>query len=231
MQIPGSYLLVQGLLKPQEIDFLEQLIEKAPFEDGRKSATDAAKSVKNNLQIPKNGSAEKQQIDGVIYHAISSSPLIQNAVMPTRILPPIISKYEPGMQYGEHVDSPIMGDPQVGVIRTDAAMTIFLSDPETYEGGELSIHTSAGETKFKLNKGDAIIYPTTRVHGVAPVTSGVRLAAVTWMQCAVRNADYRELLFQLKSVQAVMEQKDPQSEEHLILLQIYSNLLRMWAEI
>lgn len=231
MQIPGSYLIVQGLLKSQEIDFLEQLIGRAPFEDGKNSATDAAKSVKNNLQMPKTGSAEKQQIDGVIYHAISSSPVIQHAVMPTRILPPIISKYEPGMHYGAHVDSPIMGDPQLGVIRTDAAMTLFLSDPETYEGGELYIHTSAGEMKFKLNKGDAIIYPTTKVHGVTPVSSGVRIAAVTWMQCAVRNAENRELLFQLKSVQAVLEQKDPKSEEHLVLLQIYSNLLRMWAEI
>lgn len=231
MQIPGSYLIVQGLLKPQEISFLEQIIGKAAFEDGRKTATDAAKSVKNNLQIPKTGSPEKQQIDGVIYHALSSSPLIQSAVMPTRILPPIISKYEPGMHYGAHVDSPLMGDPQAGVIRTDVGMTIFLSDPDTYAGGELYIHTSAGEVMFKLNKGDAIIYPTTKVHGVTPVTSGVRLAAVTWMQCAVRNAENRELLFQLKSVQAVMEQKDPSSEEHLVLLQIYSNLLRMWAEI
>lgn len=231
MQIPGAYLTIPGLLKPEEIVFLERLLMSAPFESGISSATDAAKAVKKNLQMPKTGSMEKQQIDGLFFHAVSNSPLIQAALLPTRILPPTISKYEPGMHYGAHVDSPIMGDQQVGVIRTDVGMTLFLSDPETYEGGELYIYTSTGEVKFKLNKGDAIIYPTTQVHGVAPVTSGVRLAAISWMQCAVRNANNREILFQLKSVQSVMEQNNPQSSENLVLLQIYSNLLRMWAEI
>jgi PKHD-type hydroxylase len=231
MYIPGAYLTIPGLLKPEEIVFLERLLHTVTFEDGTATATDAAKSVKKNLQMPKTGSMEKQQIDGIFFHALSNSPLIQAAVMPTRILPPTISKYEPGMHYGAHVDSPIMGDPQMGVIRTDVGMTLFLSDPETYEGGELYIYTPTGEVKFKLNKGDAIIYPTTQVHGVTPVTAGMRLAAISWMQCAVRSSTNRELLFQLKSVQSMLEQSNAQSPENLILLQIYSNLLRMWAEI
>jgi PKHD-type hydroxylase len=226
-----AYLNVPGLLKPMELDMIDRLIAAANFEDGSGTATDAAKMVKKNLQMPKTGSREKQQIDGIVMHAIAQSPLIQAALMPIRVLPPIISKYEPGMHYGMHVDSPIMGDPQVGAIRTDVGMTIFLAEPDTYEGGELAVQTATGEVRYKLHRGDAIIYPTTQIHGVMPVTSGTRLAAVTWMQCAVRDIQQREILFHLKSVQTLTEQQNPHSQENLVLLQIYSNLVRMWAEL
>lgn len=231
MNLPTAYLSVPGLLRPMELDSINRVLSAANFEDGAATATDAAKSVKRNLQLPKNGSLEKQQVDAIVMNAIAQSPLIQAALMPTRILPPIISKYEPGMHYGMHVDSPIMGDPQVGAIRTDVGMTIFLSEPDTYEGGELSILTQSGEERYKLKPGDAIIYPTTQVHGVLPVSSGTRLAAVTWMQCAVRNPAQREMLFQLKTVQTTLEKQDSKSPENLLLLQVYSNLIRMWAEM
>ncbi|MDX1911330.1 MAG: Fe2+-dependent dioxygenase [Saprospiraceae bacterium] len=231
-QIPSQYIVVRGLLQPIELNLIERLLAAANFEDGAATATDAAKLVKRNLQIPKNGSAEKQQLDAVILRAVSQNVLIQSALLPTRILPPIISKYEPGMHYGMHVDSPIMGDPQVGAIRTDVGMTIFLSDPASYKGGELAVHTQAGtEERYKLERGDAIIYPTTQVHGVLPVTSGVRLAAVTWMQCAIRNPQQREMLQHLKTVQGSLEKQNPQAPENLMLLQVYSNLIRMWAEM
>ncbi len=226
-----AYLTVPGLLKPMELDMLERLLSGAHFEDGTSTATDAAQKVKNNLQLPKTGSMEKQQTDAIVMNAIAQSPLIQAALMPSRVLPPIISKYEPGMHYGMHVDSPIMGDAQVGAIRTDVGMTIFLSEPGSYEGGELSVQTATGEVRYKLNRGDAIIYPTTQIHGVLPVTQGVRLAAVTWMQCAVRDIQQREMLFHLKSVQTMLEKQNPHAQENLILLQIYSNLIRMWAEL
>jgi PKHD-type hydroxylase len=232
MHLPSQYLVLRGLLQPVELNVIDRLMAAASFEDGAATATDAAKLVKNNLQIPKNGSIEKQQLDAIILRAISQSALIQSALMPVRILPPIISKYEPGMHYGMHVDSPIMGDPQVGAIRTDVGMTIFLADPGTYKGGELAVQTQSGaEERYKLERGDAIIYPTTQVHGVLPVTSGVRLAAVTWMQCAVRNPQQREMLHHLKTVQASLEKQNPQAPENLMLLQVYSNLIRMWAEM
>ncbi len=231
MNLPTSYLTVPGLLKPMELDMINRILSSANFEDGTATATDAAKSVKRNLQLPKTGSLEKQQIDAIVMQAIGQSALIQTALMPTRMLPPIISKYEPGMHYGMHVDSPIMGDPQVGAIRTDVGMTIFLSEPGSYEGGELEIITQSGSERYKLNPGDAIIYPTTQIHGVLPVTSGIRLAAVTWMQCAVRNAQQREMLFHLKTVQATLEKQDSKSQENLLMLQVYSNLIRMWAEM
>lgn len=227
----STYLQIPGLLKPMELDMINRVLGSAKFEDGVATATDAAKSVKHNLQLPKNGSLEKQQIDAIVMNALLQNTLIQTALMPSRILPPIISKYEPGMHYGMHVDSPIMGDPQVGAIRTDVGMTIFLSEPGTYTGGELSIHTQSGTQSYKLNPGDALIYPTTQVHGVLPVTAGVRLAAVTWMQCAVRNPQQREMLFQLKTAQTALEKQDAKSAENLLLLQVYSNLIRMWAEL
>lgn len=226
----GSYLIVSGLLKSGEIDLIVQLLEKAAFEDGAGTAADAARSVKKNLQLPRQGSPEQQQAGALVLHAIRNSPLIHAAVMPKLVLHPIISRYEPGMHYGHHVDSPLMSDDN-GTIRTDAGMTLFLSSPDSYTGGELEVLTPSGLQRFKLNSGDAIIYPTTAIHGVLPVTSGVRLAAVTWMQCAVRNAEQREILFHLKSAQALVEKRDSQAPENLALLQVYSNLVRMWADI
>ncbi len=227
----NTYLVVPGLLMLGEIEAIERLLQAAHFEDGAATATDAAKSVKKNLQLPKAGSPAKQQIDSIIMQALAQSPLIQAALTPTRILPPIISKYEPGMHYGNHVDSPLMADPHMGAIRVDMAMTLFLAEPESYEGGELSLFTQTGEVKYKLPKGDAILYPATQIHSVLPVTKGVRLAAVTWLQCAVRDTQQREILFQLKSAQSMIEKKGGHPDENLVLLQVYSNLVRMWAEI
>ena len=226
----GTYLTVTGLLKAGEIEYITQLLQSARFEDGTATAGDAARSAKKNLQLPRHGSQEQQQIGGLVLHAISNSPLIQAAVMPKRVLLPIVSRYEPGMHYGHHVDSPLMSD-ENGTLRTDVGMTLFLSAPDTYAGGELEVITQSGLQRFKLNSGDAIIYPTTAVHGVLPVTSGVRLAVVTWMQCAVRSAEHRELLFNLKSAQALVERRDSQAPENLALLQVYSNLVRMWSDI
>ncbi len=227
----STYLVVPGLLLKGELEVISSLVQGSHFESGAGTATTAARAVKHNLQIPPTGSEQKQQIDALILQAIAQSPLIQHAILPTRILPPIISSYEPGMYYGYHVDSPIMANAQAGPVRADVAMTLFLADPHTYEGGELSLITPSGEVKYKLAKGDAILYPCTQVHAVLPVTTGVRLAAVTWLQCAVRDHAQREILFQLKSAQTLVEQKDPNSPENLALLQIYSNLMRRWAEI
>ncbi len=230
MSMGSSYLVVSGLLKPAELEFIEGLLYTAVFEDGAGTATAAAKSVKKNLQLPGQESPGRQQIGAIVLHAVQQSPLIHAAVMPKMVLQPLISKYEPGMHYGHHVDSPLMSD-ENGTIRTDVGMTLFLSTPESYEGGELEVITQSGPQRFKPGRGDAIIYPATAIHSVLPVTSGVRLAAVTWMQCAVRDAEKREILFNLKSAQALVERKDSQAPENLALLQVYSNLVRMWAEI
>lgn len=229
MAIPETgYLQVRQLLNPDELETITSLSKIGRFIDGKLTATDAAAKVKSNMQMPLEGSLEAQQIGNIVMKAITRNPLIQAAILPKLILPPLVSKYQPGMNYGLHVDSPLMGHQYT--IRTDVGMTLFLSDPETYEGGELAVYTEVGEVKFKLAKGDAIIYPTTKLHKVNPVVSGERVAVVTWMQCAIRDAQKREILFKLKAASDEFKNEE-KSEAFLALQQVYSNLVRMWAEL
>lgn len=222
------YLHVEKLLNEQQLTQIWTLIQSADFKDGKATATDFAGEVKQNQQIRAEESFQAQQAGNIILQAMSQHPHLQAAVLPKMVLPPLISKYQEGMNYGMHVDSPLMGGQYT--IRTDVGMTLFLSHPDTYQGGELQVITESGEKLFKLPAGDAVIYPTTKLHRVLPVTSGVRMAAVTWMQCAVRNADHREMLLSLnRATQAVGEKG--MTDEHLALQQVYANLLRMWAEI
>jgi PKHD-type hydroxylase len=229
MQLPQMMLHIPGLLTPEMLQQLDVLIPQLQFADGKATATGAAAQVKNNLQVSKEAHAAHPEVQQIIARAILTNPLVQTAIMPVRILPPIISKYEQGMHYGWHTDSPLMGEEFT--IRVDASITIFLNPPAEYQGGELVIHSPAGYMQYKLERGDAIIYPTTRLHGVNSVSSGHRLAAVTWMQCAIKNPDQRELLFQLKTTSDTIGTAQPGSTEHLMLMQVYSNLVRMWAEL
>lgn len=229
MQLPQMMLHVPGLLSPELLQQIDALLPLLTFADGRSTATGAALQVKNNLQVSKEAHAAHPEVQQLVARAILSNPLIQQAIMPVRILPPIISKYEQGMHYGWHTDSPLMGDEFT--IRVDVSITVFLNPPAEYHGGELVIHTQGGYAQYKLEKGDAIIYPTTRLHAVNAVTSGHRMAAVTWMQCAVKNPEQRELLFQLKAASDSVGQTQSGSTEHLMLMQVYSNLVRMWAEL
>jgi PKHD-type hydroxylase len=217
-----------GLLNKTALDAIHQLLEKVPFIDGRNTATDAAREVKRNMQADMNDQQIMPQLQQIIGVALMNQPKFQIEFYAARIYPFLFSKYETKMGYGWHVDSPIMGSPPV---RTDLAMTIFLSDPSTYEGGELIIRTDAGETAYKPAMGDAIVYPCQYVHCVNDVTSGMRIAAVSWIQCSVRSIEQRALLAQLKHTHNKLAEKDPQAVETQSVLQTWSNLLRMWAEV
>lgn len=219
---------IPSLLKPEEIILLEPLINKAVFVDGKATASMAAKEVKNNLQVEAGAAGNMDTIRHLLTKAIQSSPFFQAAAQPKKVHPFIISKYTAGKYYGWHVDSPIMGEPP---IRTDLAMTVFLSDPSAYEGGELMIQTSAGNMAVKPAKGDAILYPCQFLHCVNEIKAGERLAAVTWIQSNIQSAEQRQLLFQLSQVYALLLQKDKQAPEANLLLQSYSNLFRMWADV
>ncbi|HYF31888.1 MAG TPA: Fe2+-dependent dioxygenase [Chitinophagaceae bacterium] len=229
MQLPQMLLHIPGLLSPEVLQQADGLLPSLQFVDGKSTATGPAQQVKNNLQVSKEAHAAHPELQQLIARAILSNALVQQAIMPVRILPPIISKYEKGMHYGWHTDSPLMGDEFT--IRVDASITVFLNNPAEYEGGELVIHSPGGYVNYKLQRGDAIIYPTTRLHGVNQVSAGHRVAAVTWMQCAVKNPEQRELLFQLKATTDAIGNAQPGSTEHLLLMQVYSNLVRMWAEL
>ena len=223
-----QFIQIPALLQPQEITIIEGLISKASFVDGKITATAAAKTVKNNLQVDAGNKEVLDQIHPIIDKALNESPLFHAAAMPHHVYPYIISKYSAGKYYGWHVDSPIMGDPP---IRTDLAMTIFLSDPQSYVGGELILQTTAGAVSFKPAKGDAILYPCQFLHCVNEIKSGERLAAVTWIQSKIKSPEQRQILFHLSQVQAVLNQKDMHAPETNLLMQSYSNLIRMWAEV
>ena len=229
MQLPQMLLHVPGLLSPGQLQKADNLLPSLQFIDGKSTASGAALQVKNNLQVSKEAHQAHPELQQLVGQAILSSPMIQQAIMPSKILPPLISKYESNMHYGWHTDSPLMGTDYI--IRVDVSITVFLNHPSEYEGGELVIHGPGGFVQYKLAKGDAIIYPTTRLHAVNKVTSGNRIAAVTWMQCAIKNPEQRELLFQFKAANDAIGAEKANTTEYLLLQQVYSNLIRMWAEV
>jgi PKHD-type hydroxylase len=220
-----SLLHLPQLLTHEELTKIDALIESSLFVDGAKTASLAAQSVKNNLQIDKDNTQTLPPLQKIILQALETNPLFQIATLPKHIYPIVFSKYSEGMTYGWHVDSPQMGSPS---IRTDLAMTIFLSDPSTYEGGELLIQGSQGITAYKPNKGDAVVYPCMYLHCVNPITQGERRAAVTWIQSEVGSVEKRQILFDMNQIHGSLYQKDPNSMEANLLLQTHSNLLRMW---
>ena len=219
---------IPSILKPEELITLDMLIPAINFVDGKATASMAAKDVKNNLQAEGGEDDTLKAVRQLIYAAVMSSPNFNVAAQPKKVHPFIISKYTLGKYYGWHVDSPLMGDP---AIRTDLAMTIFLSDPSTYEGGELMIQTATGPVAVKPAKGDAILYPCQFLHCVNEIKNGERLAAVTWIQSNIQSPEQRQLLFELNQVHAMLSQRDKHAPETMQLLQTYSNLFRMWADV
>jgi PKHD-type hydroxylase len=216
------------LLDETTLALINQLLTHAPYVDGRTTATESAKLVKNNLQVDMNDRTVLPQLYQLLGNAMGVEPRFNTMIYASRVYPFLLSKCTEGMHYGWHVDSPLMGgSPSV---RTDLAMTIFLSDPATYEGGELVIRTEGGEISFKPQAGHAVIYPCQYLHCVNEVRSGTRSVAVTWLQCSVRSAEQRKILADLKGLHEALAQEDPLSIRTQQVLQTWSNLLRMWAE-
>lgn len=224
----GVYLQISQLLSNEQQKAVDDLLSQSDFVDGKTTATAAAREVKKNTQIDITDSKTLPYIQQHIIDAINRNPDFQAAVMPRHVYPPLISRYRQGMSYGNHVDSPLMGN--YPPMRGDIAMTVFLSDPTTYGGGELEVQSPAGILTYKLNKGDAIVYPCTQVHQVKEVSKGMRQVAVTWIQSHVRDAAKRQILFELYSIHKAISKNNPNSPEANQLLQTHSNLVRMWAE-
>lgn len=226
-----NLLKVESFLNDEQVNRLVEIIGQLEFQDGRSTASERAIEAKHNLQLnPVNGYA-KQTIEGVLIQALTSNLLIQETIFPLKVYPPIISKYILGMYYGSHVDSPIMADAQVGLIRTDMAMTLFLSNADDYDGGELVLLTDDGEVAIKLDKGGAVFYPASIVHRVNEVKRGERLAMVSWIQSLIPDPGRRAIVAEIKKIERKISLIDPHSEEALGLLQVYSNLIKMWSII
>jgi len=222
-----QFIQIPALLFEDELKTLDNWIAKANFADGKLTATPPARDVKNNRQIEQ-GDESLSEIQSLLGAALQKSPLFNVAALPKSVYPFIINKYAAGSYYGWHLDSPVMGNPP---IRTDLAMTIFLSEPDTYEGGELIIQSETGTASFKPAKGDAVLYPCQYLHCVNEIKSGVRLAAVTWIQSNVKSPEQRQILFQLNQVHGSLYQQAPQAAETQLLLQTHGNLFRMWADM
>jgi PKHD-type hydroxylase len=213
------------VLEPAQAAHILRALGSHPFIDGKATASGIARDIKNNLQAERTGDS-LAELDQLVSSALCANSVFQSFAFPRRVRPPIFSRYEPGMNYGAHVDGCIMND-NGSLLRADLAVTVFLSPPESYDGGELVIELPYGETEIKLAPGEAVLYPADTVHRVAPVTRGVRMAAVTWVQTAVQDSRMRALLFDLARA---LQQAEANEDPKLLLSKSYHNLLRMTAE-
>lgn len=222
-------LTIPGLLIPAQLEKLRELLDGAEFVDGRLTAGFAAARVKNNLEL-KAETARRERLNRVLMAAFAHNPSFRFGALPHRVADPIVARYTPGMEYGDHVDDAIMGT-QGPRFRTDVSMTVFLNPPESYDGGELRIRSPFGEREVKLPAGDAVIYPSSSLHRVAEVTRGERLVVLTWIQSYVRDAARRELLYELNLAREALLKSQPGAETTGYVDRSYSNLLRMWADL
>ncbi|MEM7554845.1 MAG: Fe2+-dependent dioxygenase [Cyanobacteria bacterium P01_A01_bin.84] len=221
-------LCIEQVLTADELSLIISSIENAEFIDGKLTAGWFAKQVKNNKQLSRNNSADKE-LQSVIVEALKRNHLFQAAIRPKIIRPTIFSCYEVDMYYGSHTDNALMGNEHP--MRSDVSFTLFLNSPTSYKGGELVIDTSLGEQAFKLEAGSMIVYPSTTIHRVENVTEGKRLAAVSWVQSFVRDASQREMLFDLDTAKKVMYQKYGKTPEFDLVAKTHANLLRKWVEV
>lgn len=221
---------IQGVLDVDGLARVRALLDGVRFEDGRRTAGWHARAVKENEQAA-GGHPDARAAAEEVAAALLRNPVYQAAALPRRLRPVLFARYPGEGAYGSHVDDALMGlsDPG-GPTRADVSTTVFLAEPDSYAGGELVIESAAGEQAFKLGAGDAVVYPATTLHRVAPVTAGERLVAVTWAQSLVRDAADRELLFDLDQARRDVFARDGQSSTFRLLAKSYANLLRRFAE-
>jgi len=222
------YAQLNDVLTVDERARLDAMLAGARFEDGASTAGPAARRVKHNRQVSQSDEATSPA-RALVMEALVRHETFRNHAMPLRMMPIVFSRYEPGMTYGDHTDNAIMGrDP---VVRTDLAVTVFLSSPESYDGGELMIGVDGDPRPVKLRAGSAVVYDATSLHRVEPVTRGVRLAAVTWIQSLVRNSAQRELLADISIALNWLREVAPASPQTLKLAKARANLVRMWSDL
>jgi len=215
-------IVIGNVLSADEVGVLRQALERAQFVDGRETAGFAARLVKNNRQASDRRLETQRKL---IAERIMGNELFGLAVRPKVLTPLLFSRYEPGMQYGSHVDDALMDG-----MRTDVSFTLFVSEPDSYDGGELVIESAAGEDAIKLQAGALVAYPSTSLHHVAAVTRGVRYAVAGWARSLVRDAARRELLFDLDTARRALFARDGKTAEFDLISKSTANLLRMWME-
>lgn len=221
---------IPALLSKAEVTHCRSILEAADWVDGKVTAGYQSARNKNNIQLAEHSEAAKQLGD-IILAALANSNLFMSAALPLKIFPPLFNCYQGGHSFGVHVDNAIRQVKGTAIkVRTDLSMTLFLSEPDEYDGGELVIEDTYGTQSIKLDAGDMILYPSTSLHRVTPVTKGRRLASFFWLQSMVASDEKRTLLYDMDmSIQNLSQG----NEDHPAIIQltgVYHNLLRQWAQ-
>lgn len=224
-------IVIKDILSPVQLQQLNHVIAKQTWVDGSTTAGQQSNGVKNNQQLSPDSPTVRGLEDQVLA-ALAQNPTFISAALPLKIFPPMFNRYSEGETYGLHVDNAIRIPPGSSArIRTDLSATLFLTDPDSYQGGDLVIEDHFGTQPVKLAAGDMVLYPSTTLHRVTPVTQGDRISAVFWIQSMVRNNEHRKLLFNLdQSVQSLTTLHGNEDQDVMRLSGIYHNLIRQWAE-
>jgi PKHD-type hydroxylase len=220
---------IKGILDQNQLATAHKLIVAGNYSDGSTSAGMAARRVKHNEELVLD-ETQMSELNNLVMNSLVNHPVYSSAALPLRVAAPYYAHYTQGMSYGSHVDDPIMGMGSE-LYRSDVSITIFLSSPDDYDGGELVVQTAFGEQQVKLPAGDAVLYPSSSVHRVAEVTQGERLVAVTWVQSLVQEPEKRALLHDLNQARETLLRDKPDAAETRQVNQSYVNLVRMWADI
>ena len=224
-------LHVPDVLSADQVREIRASLDATEWVDGRETVGDQGARVKRNRQLPEQ-SPVGRELGKTILGALARNPLFFSAALPLRFVPPLFNLYEGGEHYGLHVDGSVRSVPGTGEqLRTDLSCTLFLCDPEDYEGGELEVVDTYGTHEVKLPAGDLILYPSSSLHRVHPVTRGTRVCSFFWLQSMVRDDRQRAMLFELDQVIQKLRGRLGECEDSIALTGQYHNLLRMWSEV
>lgn len=231
-------LHIPGILDREQLARIRAALDDAEWVDGRQTVGAQGAQVKRNLQLAED-SPLRRELGALVLAALARNPMYFAAALPLRTLAPRFNRYEGGGTYGAHVDGAVMALPasapgglpgEHGYVRSDLSCTLFLNEPGEYDGGGLVVDDTYGEHEVKLPAGDLILYPSSSLHRVEPVTRGARIASFFWIQSLVRDLEQRQLLYQLDTSIQALTASGADREALLRLTGIYHNLLRRWAE-
>lgn len=225
-------IVIEDLLSGEEVADFRSKLAQAQWRDGAQTAGTRSVAVKQNLQVDR-ACPIGTELGNAVLRKLGANPLFVSASLAENIWPPVFNCYQDGGHYGTHVDSALMRDNSRGLtLRSDLSATLFLSSPDEYEGGELVIEEQYGAQGVKLAAGDMVLYPSSSLHQVTPVTSGQRICAITWLQSAVSDAAERAMLFDLdQSIQALSMGRAADDPDVDRLIHVYHNLVRRWAKV
>lgn len=218
--------IIDQILNAEAVRKIKNGLKAHSFMDGRETARGYAAEVKNNQQLDPVITPEAMPLSKIVLNALQQSQEFYAAAQPRYVLPPRFARYHPGMNYGMHVDQArITSD-----LRSDISVTVFLNEPGEYEGGELHVESPFGPVDVKLPAGSAVVYPSSTLHEVSPVTKGERLVAITWVQSFVRSPEDRELLIDIDRINKKLRRDSPDSEEFALSRKVLNNLIRRFSE-